>query len=126
MDAFDRFWQWANKPPESTLTIPADIHHAITSLPPEARRDRAKVNEAVRKIEMTEPIGTAIAVTSRLRRSIRWVPVAVAHTIIPGAAVDHVRVQQRGPTLLQTGSVPMNCLPALGRSKKSNGLKLGR
>jgi hypothetical protein len=28
-----------NKAPESTLTIPAD-HPAITSLPPEARRDR--------------------------------------------------------------------------------------
>jgi hypothetical protein len=48
MDAFDRYWQWANKPPDSTLTIPADIHHAITSLPPEARRNRAKVNEAVK------------------------------------------------------------------------------
>lgn len=53
MDAFDRYWQWANKPPESTLTIPADIHHAITSLSPEARRDRAKVNEAVRTMEST-------------------------------------------------------------------------
>ena len=51
MDAFDRFWQWADKPLESTLTIPADIHHAITSLSPEARRDRAKVNEAVRMIQ---------------------------------------------------------------------------
>ncbi|MBT1517226.1 hypothetical protein KIP88_43600 [Bradyrhizobium sp. SRL28] len=50
MDDFDRFWQWANKPPESTLTIPADIHHAITSLPPEERRDRARVNEAVRRM----------------------------------------------------------------------------
>jgi hypothetical protein len=30
MDVFDRYWHWANKPPESTLTIPADIHHAIT------------------------------------------------------------------------------------------------
>jgi hypothetical protein len=49
MDDFDRFWQWANKPPKSTPTIPADIHHAITSLPPETRRDRGKVNEAVRK-----------------------------------------------------------------------------
>jgi hypothetical protein len=48
MDDFDRFWQWANKPPESTLTIPADIHHAITSLPPKALLDRARVNEAVR------------------------------------------------------------------------------
>jgi hypothetical protein len=51
MDAFDSYWQWAKKPVESTLTIPADIHHAITSLPPEARRDRGKVNEAVRKIQ---------------------------------------------------------------------------
>jgi hypothetical protein len=54
MDAFDRFWQWANKPPESALTIPADIHHAITSLPPEARRDRGKVNESVRKIQESQ------------------------------------------------------------------------
>jgi hypothetical protein len=51
MDAFDRYWHWANKPPESTLSIPADIHHAVTSLPPEARRDRAKVNEAVRIVQ---------------------------------------------------------------------------
>jgi hypothetical protein len=51
MDAFDRYWQWANKPAESTLTIPAEIHRAITSLPPEERRDRGKVNEAVRKIQ---------------------------------------------------------------------------
>ena len=51
MDDFDRFWQWANKPLDSGLTIPAAIHHAITSLPPEARRDRAKVNEAVRIIQ---------------------------------------------------------------------------
>jgi hypothetical protein len=42
-----------NKPLESTLTIPADIHHAITSLRPEARRDRAKVNEAVRTMKST-------------------------------------------------------------------------
>lgn len=53
MDAFDRFWQWANKPLDSGLTLPADIHHAVTSLAPEARYDRAKVNEAVRKIRET-------------------------------------------------------------------------
>ena len=29
MDAFDRFWQWANKPPESPLTIPAELHRAV-------------------------------------------------------------------------------------------------
>jgi hypothetical protein len=53
MDDFDRFWQWANKPTHSRLTIPADLHHAVTSLPPVARRDRARVNEAVRKIQET-------------------------------------------------------------------------
>ena len=30
MDAFDRWWQWAQKPLDSPLTIPADIHHAVT------------------------------------------------------------------------------------------------
>jgi hypothetical protein len=48
MDAFDRFWQWANKPLDSGLTIPADLHQAVTSLPAEDWRDRAKVNEAAR------------------------------------------------------------------------------
>jgi hypothetical protein len=51
MDDFDRFW--ANKPLDSGLAIPADIHHAVTSLPLEARRDRAKVNEAVRIVQET-------------------------------------------------------------------------
>jgi hypothetical protein len=58
MDDFDRFWQWANKPTHSRLTIPADLHHAVTSLPPLARRDRARVNEAVRKIQ--EGTGSSI------------------------------------------------------------------
>ena len=49
MDAFDRYWQWADKPLDSGLTIPSDIHHAVMSLPPEERRDRAKVNEAVKR-----------------------------------------------------------------------------
>ena len=52
MDDFDRYWQWANKSLESTLTIPADIHHAITSLPPEARR-------AVRMVQETAGGNTA-------------------------------------------------------------------
>ena len=34
MDAFDRFWQWANKPPESPLTIPAELHRAVMELAP--------------------------------------------------------------------------------------------
>jgi hypothetical protein len=48
MDAFDRWWQWAEKPLDSGLTIPAEIHHAVTTLPREDWNDRAKVNEAVR------------------------------------------------------------------------------
>jgi hypothetical protein len=46
-DAFDRWWEWAEKPPDST-TIPAHLHDAVMQLPPEQRRDRAAVNEAVR------------------------------------------------------------------------------
>jgi hypothetical protein len=41
MDAFDRFWRWAEKPLDSPLSIPADIHHAVMSLPPAERRDRS-------------------------------------------------------------------------------------
>ena len=50
MDAFDRFWQWANKPPESPLTIPAELHRAIMELPPEVRGDRAAVNHAAARV----------------------------------------------------------------------------
>ena len=48
-DAFDLWWAWAEKPPHSTLTIPAEIHEAVMALPPNERHDRAKVKEAVRK-----------------------------------------------------------------------------
>jgi hypothetical protein len=47
MDAFDRFWQWANKPVDSPLTIPAERHYVVTRLSEEDRGDRRKVNEAV-------------------------------------------------------------------------------
>jgi hypothetical protein len=47
-DAFDRWWEWAEKPTDSTLTIPAHLHEAVMQLPPEQRRDRTAVNEAVR------------------------------------------------------------------------------
>jgi hypothetical protein len=46
MDAYDRFWQWAEKPSESLLTIPAGLHHAVMTLPPEDGQDRAKANAA--------------------------------------------------------------------------------
>jgi hypothetical protein len=48
-DAFDLWWEWAEKPLDSMLTIDAEIHDAVMALPPDERRDRAKVNEAVRR-----------------------------------------------------------------------------
>ena len=48
-DAFDQWWEWANKPFSDVATIPAVIHEAVMALSPEDRRDRAKVNEAVRR-----------------------------------------------------------------------------
>jgi hypothetical protein len=47
-DAFDRWWELVEKPPDSTMTIPADFHDAIMQLEPEQRQDRAAVNDAVR------------------------------------------------------------------------------
>ena len=48
-DAFDLWWEWANKPVESSQTISGDIHYPVMELSPEDRHDRAKVNEAVRR-----------------------------------------------------------------------------
>ena len=48
-DAFDLWWEWAEKPVDSPLMIDADIHDAVMALPPDERRDRAKVNEAARE-----------------------------------------------------------------------------
>lgn len=47
MDAFDTFWRWANKPlQDHAITIDADLHHAVTSLPEADWHDRQKVNAA--------------------------------------------------------------------------------
>jgi hypothetical protein len=48
-DSFDLWWEWAEKPPDSMLMIDADIYYAVMALSPEDRRDREKVNEAVRR-----------------------------------------------------------------------------
>lgn len=48
-DPYDLFWDWANKPLDSPLTIDAAIHRAVMMLTPEERKDRAFVNEAVEK-----------------------------------------------------------------------------
>jgi hypothetical protein len=52
-DAFDLWWEWAEKPLDSMLTIDASIHYAVSALAPEQRCDRAMVNEAVRKASET-------------------------------------------------------------------------
>ena len=42
-DAFDQWWEWAEKPLDSMLAIPAELHDAVMALSPDERRDRAKV-----------------------------------------------------------------------------------
>jgi hypothetical protein len=49
-DAFDLWWGWATR--ESMLSIDGDIHYPI--MEPEDRRDRAKVNEAVRQYQESQ------------------------------------------------------------------------
>ena len=41
-DAFDLWWEWAEKPLDSPLTIPAEIHEAVMALPPNERHDHPK------------------------------------------------------------------------------------
>jgi hypothetical protein len=41
-DAFDQWHEWATKLPRSDLSIPADLHGAVTALAPEDRLDREK------------------------------------------------------------------------------------
>jgi hypothetical protein len=38
MDAFDRFRQWAEKPLDSPLTIPGELHWAVMELAPADRK----------------------------------------------------------------------------------------
>ena len=48
-DAFDLWWQRAEEPLDSHLTISGDIHYPVMDLSPEDQHDRVKVNEAVRR-----------------------------------------------------------------------------
>jgi hypothetical protein len=48
-DAFDLWWEWADKPVDNKPTIDAAIYDAVMALPPDERRDREKVNAAVRE-----------------------------------------------------------------------------
>ena len=59
-DAFDLWWEWADKPVDNKPTIDAAIYDAVMALPPDERRDRAKVNEeAVREGLRLGPLGPA-------------------------------------------------------------------
>jgi hypothetical protein len=49
-DAFDLWWEWADKPVDNKPTIDAAVYDAVMALSPDERRDRAKVNEAVRRL----------------------------------------------------------------------------
>jgi hypothetical protein len=51
-DAFDLWWEWYEKPSESMLMIDGDIYCPVMELSPEDRRDREKVNEAVRRYRL--------------------------------------------------------------------------
>ncbi len=48
-DAFDLWWAWAQKPPHSPADYSRRDPDAVMALPPDERRDPAKVNEAVRE-----------------------------------------------------------------------------
>jgi hypothetical protein len=47
-DAFDQFWEWANKPLDSDLALSSDIYNPVMMLTDDERKDRAIVNETVR------------------------------------------------------------------------------
>jgi hypothetical protein len=57
-DAFDLWWEWAQKPHESFLMLDADIRRPIMDFSPEDRRDRDKVNEAVRRYRESQKYST--------------------------------------------------------------------
>lgn len=57
-DAFDQWWQWANEPVASPLTIP-EIHDAVMMLTDEEREDRAVVNGTVRTVAARGARGSA-------------------------------------------------------------------
>ena len=58
-DAFESWWQWAEKPDDSALTISTAIHEAVMALPPDERRDRDEVNAEVRDGLKLGPLGSA-------------------------------------------------------------------
>jgi hypothetical protein len=47
MDAFDRYWEWPNKPVGSRLMLDGRLYNPIMELSEKDRRDRKTVNDAV-------------------------------------------------------------------------------
>ncbi|MGY3610993.1 MULTISPECIES: hypothetical protein [unclassified Bradyrhizobium] len=78
-DAFEQFWAWASKPPESDLSIPASIYNPVMQLSAEDQQDRAKVNLAVarwnerhagRKADIYDGAEWTVAAVDDLRASL--------------------------------------------------------
>ena len=49
MDAFDRYWEWANKPIGSRLMLDGRLYNPVMALSEKDRKDRKKVNDAVER-----------------------------------------------------------------------------
>ena len=49
MDAFDRYWEWANKPVGNRLMLDGLLYNPIMALSEKDRKDRQKVNDAVER-----------------------------------------------------------------------------
>ena len=47
MDAFDRYWEWANKPVGSRLMLDGRLYNPIMELSEKERRDRKTEDDAV-------------------------------------------------------------------------------
>ena len=61
-DAFDQWCEWTTEAFDSPRIILAEIHNAVMALPPDERKDRDKVNAAVRDgLELSDlrPAGSA-------------------------------------------------------------------
>jgi hypothetical protein len=47
-EAFDQWLEWANKPLDSELSIPSDLHGAVSPLAPDDRLNRDKVKPSAK------------------------------------------------------------------------------
>jgi hypothetical protein len=65
-------WEWAEKPHESFLMIDAEIHYPIMELLPEDRRDRAKVHEAVGRLDRGAHVHSTVHKAHRAVENKSW------------------------------------------------------